>query len=303
MNAEAETTFRAALEQLSPLVEVQHPLPAPRWQFARASNNLGQLLFAGRTDEAGGHLRRAQNLLSKLAAEFPVVTQYPLELASVEYNLGLLAAITHRPDQAVAKYKESARLLEELKDRFPGSPTYRMRLAVAQVALGQALAATTPDEAEAAMQKALDVQSALLAEFPGVPEYVRMVGRSHYQLAESLLLTSRPADAVRHAEKAQELHKQVLQTNPDSEPDQIALYEAQSIVIRALMAAGRMEAAMDAAEELPTIRQSEPKLYIQAAGLLDPMRRRHASDRRGPETSGRQSRAQSICSARQSETR
>ena len=46
-----------------------------------------------------------------------------------------------------------------------------MKLAVSQVALGQALAATTPDEAEALLKKALNEQSALLAEYPDVPEY------------------------------------------------------------------------------------------------------------------------------------
>jgi tetratricopeptide (TPR) repeat protein len=268
MNAEAETTFRAALEQLSPLVEVQHPLPAPRWQFARASNNLGRLLFAGRTDEAGTHLHKAQALLKTLAEEFPDVPQYPMELASVEYNIGFLATKTLHPDQAIASYKESARLLEDLKDRFPGSPTYRMRLAVSQVALAQVLAATTPDVAEAAQKKALNEQSAVLTEYPGVPEYLQMVARSHYQLAESLLLSKNPAAAVVQGEMAKEKYKEVLRINPDSEPDQVSLYETQSIVIRALIAAGQIDGAMDAAEELPAIRPSDHALYISAVDYL-----------------------------------
>ena len=83
------------------------------------------LIIDGRTeataDEAEAHLRRAESLLKTLAAEFPDVPQYPLELASVEYNLGLLAAKTRHPDAGdLASYKESARLLEELTKTLSG---------------------------------------------------------------------------------------------------------------------------------------------------------------------------------------
>ena len=264
---ESEATLRATLELLAPSVQVQEPLPGPRWQFARVSNNLGSLLLKGRTDEADNHLRRAQSLLSKLAAEFPVVTQYPLELASVEYNLGLLAAITGHPPDAIRSYKESVRLLETLKSRFPAIPAYRMKLAVSNVALGESLAGTTPDEAEACLRKALDEQSVLLAEYPGVPEYQRTVGRGHYQLS-LLLVRSKPAEAVLEAEKAKALHQQVLLTRPDSEPDQRLVMVDQILLGQALIAAGRLEEAMAAAEQLPSLRPADPRIYTHAVGLL-----------------------------------
>jgi tetratricopeptide (TPR) repeat protein len=267
-NAEAEATFRSALELLNPLVKARNSLPGPRWQFARASNNLGALLLKSRTDEAGAHLHQAQALLQTLAAEFPDVAQYFQELASVEYNLGLLAKNTLHPDQAVASFKESVRLLEELKKRFAGSPAYSIRLAVSQVALGQALIATTPDEAEGSLRKALNEQLALLAEYPGVPEYLRMAGRSHYQLAESLLSLKKPIDAVAQAEKAKERYNEVLRISPDSEPDQYSLFECHNILIRALIAGGQIDGAMSAAEQLPTIRPSDPALYVHAAAYL-----------------------------------
>ena len=97
-----------------------------------------------------------------------------------------------------------------------------MKLAVSQVALGAALAATTPAEAEGSLKKALQDQSALLAEYPGIPEYVRMVARSHYQLG-LLLETSKPAEAAALAEKSKDQYKEVLQTYPDSERDQVYL--------------------------------------------------------------------------------
>src|SRR4029077_16507732 len=100
-----------------------------RWQAARAAGNLGGLLLdQKRREEAGQQLGRARELLRKLAAEFPSVAQYSQELASVEYNLGLMAAHSGRPDEAVIFYKESARLLELLRSRFPETPALRLKL-------------------------------------------------------------------------------------------------------------------------------------------------------------------------------
>ncbi len=88
---DAEKTFRATLELLSSSIEGPEALPGARWQFARASNNLGALLLFQRRDGAGQPLRRAREILMKLAAEFPAVAQYSQELALIDYNLGLMA--------------------------------------------------------------------------------------------------------------------------------------------------------------------------------------------------------------------
>ena len=263
----AEATLRATLDSLAPWIEAPHPLPGPRWQVARVSNNLGSLLLRKRFDEAGTHLRRWQGLLRTLADEFPTVMQYRLERASVEYNLGLLAANTHHPDQAVNFFKESARLLQELTSRFPGMPAYRMKLAVSQVALSEVLAAATPAEAEGSLRKALDEQSALLREYPGVPEYRISAGRGHYQLA-LLLVKSKPADAVPEAETARGLFNDVLVTLRDSELVLSYLLDNQILLGQALIAAGRLPAAVAAAEHLPELNRTEPRFYLHAAGLL-----------------------------------
>jgi serine/threonine protein kinase len=264
---ESEASFREALKLLAPLVDISVPLPAPRWQFARASNNLGNLLLARRTDEAEAHLRRAETLLRGLAAEFPDIPQYARELAAVEYNLGTVAAKTLHPDQALAAYKESARLLEELKARSPGVPVYRMKLAVSRAGIAEVLADTTPDEATGALKKALDEQLAVLAEYPGVLEYQQFVGRHYYLLAKQLLQTD-PTQALAQAESAKKFHKEFLKASPDSVRDQSALYEDQIIIIKSRIAVGDVDAAVEAAEELPTIQPTSPTLYLLAAGFL-----------------------------------
>jgi serine/threonine protein kinase len=265
--SDAEATLRATLEQLAPSLEGPEKLPGPRWQFARVANNLGTLLLRDRRDEAGALLRRARDLLRTLAAEFPAVPQYALELSSVEYNLGHLAGLQGHPEQAVASYQEVARLLEPLKRRFPEMPAYRMKLATAEVAIGEVLARTAWSEAEAALLKALGEQSALLSQFPGIDEYQRALGRSHYQLAGTLV-GHKPTEAVRHAEQAKALQQQVLQGHPDSDSDHRLLAEDQVVLTLALISAGRLVDAQAAAEAVSAAWPTDPWAYLRAAALL-----------------------------------
>ncbi len=266
-SSESEATLRATLELVKPAVERPDPLPGPRWQASRIYNSLGSLLLNGRNEEAATHLSRAQTLLRKLASEFPLVPQYPLELASVEYNLGYLAAKTKHPEQAVASYKESVRLLEDLKRRFPASPAYRMKLAVSQLALGQALAATSPTEAEGAVRKALEEQSILLTEYPGVWEYQVAVGRGHYQLG-LILVASKPAQTVLEAEKAGGALIKALNARPGSALTQGYVLDNQVLLGQALIRAGRVPEAMATGEQLPALMPQNPNAYVHAAAIL-----------------------------------
>ncbi len=218
-------------------------------------------------DEAGTQLRRAQGLLLKLVDEFPTVAQYSSELAAVEDNLGTLAAYTNHPDQAVAAFQQSTGRLETLKSRFPASPAYRMKLAVCQVHLAGALGATAPAKAEASLRTALDEQSALLAQYPGIPEYQLEVARAHFQLG-SMLLNSKPPEAVIEAEKAKSLDEDVRKTWPESEPALGCLLRDHYLLCQALWAAGRFPKAIAVAEQVPELRSSDPTFYVHAVGLL-----------------------------------
>jgi eukaryotic-like serine/threonine-protein kinase len=268
-SAESVATLRATLDLLRPSFEGPDPLPAVRWQVARVSNNLGSLLLQKRqtVEEAGAHVSRAGTELRKLIAEFPAVAQYALELASVEYNLGMLAMNSEKLDQAATAFKESTRLLETLKSRFPELPAYRMKLALAQAALARALSATDPAEAEGSLRKALEQQSALRDQYPGVPEYDLEVGRGHYQLG-FLLVKSKPKEAVIEAEKADGLYRDVLTNRPGSEQALGFLLENRLLLVHALIDSGRVTDAMTAAERLPSFNSNEPRFYVHATALL-----------------------------------
>jgi serine/threonine-protein kinase len=265
--SDAEATLRATLGQLAPSLEGPEKLPGPRWQFARAANNLGSLLLRDRRDEAGTLLRRARELLRTLAAEFPSVPQYDLELSTVEYNLGFLAGLEGHPEQAVASYREAARLLEPLRSRFPGMPAYRMKLATAEVVLGAALAKSAPAEARETLAKALREQMTLLAEHPDVPEYQRNAGEGHSQFVR-LLAKDSPGEAIGHYEEAVALYRQVIQAYPDSGQDRHRLAEIRVALADALIAAGRIPDAGSVAEQIPAALPADPHTDIHAASLL-----------------------------------
>jgi eukaryotic-like serine/threonine-protein kinase len=269
---DAEKIFSATLELLSSSIEGPQALPGARWQFARASNNLGALLLVHRRDGAGEPLRRAREILMKLTAEFPAVAQYSQELASINFNLGLMAQFAGHPEEAVASLQDSARLLESLRHRFPESPVYRLKLAMTDVALADVQAKTAPAQAETALRKALEEESAVLAEFPDVPEYQSILGRGHYLLARLLQtknqVTYKPVDAVDQAEQARSLHAKVLEGRPDSDIDQRTLADDQGVLTIALIDVGRLQEATAMAAQLPKTRPADPAAYVQSAALM-----------------------------------
>jgi serine/threonine protein kinase/tetratricopeptide (TPR) repeat protein len=265
---EAIDTFEGTLELLRPLTEGPDALPGARWQFARVANNLAGLFLRDRPAQADPMLNRGQSLLRKLSSEFPAVAPYAAERASVENTVGLLAMRKRQPQEAVAAFRESVRLFETLKRRFPRNPAYRLKLAISLVTLNEALASAAPAEAEAGLVAALDQLKALVAEYPTVPEYQRALGRGLYQLGRLMVARKKPRDAVVQAEAAKAIQQEVLKANPESDQDSSALAQDQALLTLALIGADRLSDAASAAEQVSAIRPVDPGASITAAVLL-----------------------------------
>jgi serine/threonine protein kinase len=266
---DAEATFQGILEMLDPLIQGPDPLPAARWQFARAANNFANVLLEKKQrEQAAVALLRAQGLLRKLKSEFSEVAQYAMELATVENTLGRLAAQTKKPRDTVAAFRESVRLLESLRSRFPAAPAYRLRLAISLVSLNEALIAEAPAEAEAGLKRAIDDLDALVTQYPGVPEYERALGRAHYQLARVLLVRKHGPEALIQAGSARKLQQQVKTAYPDSDRDSGALAETQALITLALIDIGRLAEAAAAAVQIQVIRPVDPSAHLTTASLL-----------------------------------
>src|SRR5262249_33428110 len=158
----------------------------------------------------------------------------------VEGNLGLLAKTQGHPEQAVGSFQEAARLLRLLVDRFPGMPAYRMKLAMAEINLGESLARIAPGEAEVGLCKAGKEQSAVPDKCRDPPEYQRDAAVGHYKLAKLLVENKHePIEAVRHAEGAVALDEQVL-VHTDLDRDRVTLTEDLVLLTLALIEAHRL---------------------------------------------------------------
>jgi eukaryotic-like serine/threonine-protein kinase len=266
---EAEATFRATLKLMEPLLRGPTTLPGARWQYARAANNLGTvLLLDGKWDEASRQMLGATGILQTLGNEFPAVPVYRQELAAAEYNLGLLAYRQADFDKALAYYTKAAVLLEELRTRIPGNPALRQKLALALVAKNEVLANKAPAEAEAALRKALDEESAVLAQFRDVPEYQSNLARGHCQLAGLLLRRNNPRDAAAEAEAALTLHKAVLKSDPGIRSIERYVWSDLGVLADALIACRRFADAEKTIEEFLEATPANEDGALNAAALL-----------------------------------
>jgi tetratricopeptide (TPR) repeat protein len=253
---------------MEPLIQGPSPVPGTRWQYARAANNLGIALLGVQREKSRRLMNTARDLLQTLSAEFPDVPEYPQELASVHYNLGLLSQVEGRLDEALAAYKEDAALLETLRSRFPENPVLRQKLALALIGQNEVLANTSAVEAEASLRKALDEETAVVAKFPNVPEYQSNLGRGHCQLAGILMRRGRPDDASAEAEAALKIHKAVQHLAPGTASIEHYVWEDLAVLTSALISSQRLADAAKTAQEFVTITPAEEKAVLNAAGLL-----------------------------------
>ena len=104
------------------------------------------------------------------------------DMARAHLQLGNISRMLNDPAAAVAEYERAIDAFEGLAARNPDEPEYRRLLASAQNWLGETLR-TSPGEferAESAYGQALALQTDLVQQAPGNPEYVRELARTHY---------------------------------------------------------------------------------------------------------------------------
>jgi hypothetical protein len=130
------------------------------------------------------------------------------------------------------------------------------------------LANDAPVEAETALRKALDEESAVVSQYPNVPEYQANLGRGHCQVAGLLLKRGLPKEAVTEAETALKIHKAVQQEDPAKSFLGTYLWKDLGVLIRALIDCQRFADADRSAEEFVAITPSDVNSVLDAAGLL-----------------------------------
>jgi tetratricopeptide (TPR) repeat protein len=292
---EAEKTFREVIE----MVADTERLPGPRWQRARASHNLATLPWLASLETkvpvntstvaaALEQVRSARDALERLSEEFPEVARYREELAVVNVFLGRI----ERGKTAQADLERALGLANELAERFPNVPRYRVLQADACRALAEDLLGRQErDKAESFARESIARLDPLKARYPHVPEYLNVaLGRGFYQLARTLaggIAPARPAaEQVSGYEQARAAarqailhHEKALESSPASPNYRECLWDDYVYESAILLRLARLEqdvltrrpqienAAADA-ERLPRVWPDSIDSYLQAATFL-----------------------------------
>ncbi|MFO0958550.1 MAG: tetratricopeptide repeat protein [Isosphaeraceae bacterium] len=204
---EAETVFRRATEAYQEWAAAPSA-PDLGGEMAVSRSNLSAVLKdAGRHDEAEDLARIALEVQERLVAEAPSVQLHRDSLQRTCWNLGLLLA--ELPDdrgqfeEAARLYRRALELSEGLAAENPDVVRYRLDLARNADAVGRLLRRTRDfPGAERAGQRAAEAQEALAASRLDDFEVRMWAGAYLHNLAETLRVVDRVADARPLLERA-----------------------------------------------------------------------------------------------------
>jgi tetratricopeptide (TPR) repeat protein len=191
--------------------------------------------------EAAHAFRRATDLCSKLAADFPFVPEYQGNLAMSQGNLGSALKKTGHHAEAEQAYRRTIALLEKLMAESPSLTRYRNDLALGYANLGNLLTATGRQvEAEKAYQQAVTLQEKLAADAPSVLEFRGELAWSHTTLGNLLAKTGRPAESEQAYRRAIALFEKLVSESPSVTDYQSGLASSSAHLAILLQAAGRI---------------------------------------------------------------
>jgi serine/threonine protein kinase len=161
---------------------------ATRERIAEAAFRVGNIEYRlGRVEQAAPMLRKARDLYSQLANDFPDRLKYDYGTALCHNNLGNVLQRLERWSQAETEYGAAAAIYSQMLVRFPTVPEYRRSLARAHNNLANLLSVVGKgDRAEMEHATARDLLEKLANEFPKDSEYRRDLANSRYNLAQLL---------------------------------------------------------------------------------------------------------------------
>jgi serine/threonine protein kinase len=130
-----------AVDLLDRLVrEGPRGFPVYRHGLALAHNNRGLALGPlGRGEEAVVAFNKAEAILEKLAADFPLTVSYQHDLGLTYTNLGEQLTVLDRYDEAAAAYGKAISVRKKLADAFPANKAYAVELAASYGGMGSAV--------------------------------------------------------------------------------------------------------------------------------------------------------------------
>ncbi len=162
-----------------------------------ALNQLAALLKAsGRLEPAKQAYRDAQTIWQKLAADFPTVPEYRVNLATSHINLGSVARAAKQDQAAEAAFRQAVAIMDKVVVDFPTVLHHQKSLHTTRADLGMLLVkAGRMQEAQDVYTRAFAVDQRVLANLPTKLQHWQELANSHIELARMLAAAGRAADA------------------------------------------------------------------------------------------------------------
>jgi serine/threonine-protein kinase len=240
----------ALVQDLRPVEGMTQPLYTVK---ARIVHSLGWLEHAyGREHEAEKRLREAVEIMDRELAARPINSAPDRDLDDYLEMVSTINSIVG-PAAAQGKYAQSLddlqlanRIVSAVVDRKPGSPRARQLLGSTQgnmAAMHQSLG--RPVEALAAYRAGAGTLEILIAEYPALFEYRRILASCLDGCGDSLRTLGRTDESLPYFYKARTVWEQVIADNPARYSEPISLANSHTRVGWALYVLGRLGEAMD----------------------------------------------------------
>jgi tetratricopeptide (TPR) repeat protein len=187
--ADAEQTYRHALELQKDILATVPEVPASREELVRTLNNLAVLLSGSdRRPEAEQSFLEAHEHWRKLAADSPAEPEFQHRLAASYGNLaGLWQELNHL-DKAQEALAEAVAIAQKIAGQFPDSANYSEQLARSLNNLGVLQRQKrNPTDATEAIKKSRELWHSLVLKYPNVPDYQDELARALSNLAPMLV--------------------------------------------------------------------------------------------------------------------
>jgi tetratricopeptide (TPR) repeat protein len=209
--ADAERSFKQALDRLQKLADEFPEVPAYRQSLGESLRNLAELQSnTARYSIAETNLRRTLALQEKLVSDSPSNAGYRSDLSRSYYLAGrALISLNRLPD--AEKYLRLALGIQRaLVAEFSSVQKYQLYLAKSSFALSSALYKRQPKESEQAAKEAADILARLVAQHQTVPQYRTELAAFYHRMSQ----VSPPAEAEPLMRKALALHEKLAADFP-----------------------------------------------------------------------------------------
>jgi serine/threonine-protein kinase len=184
LSEEDRAFLRKVLAFYQDLAAAQGDSPDTRASVADGHIRVATIRYhLGELTDAEQACRTAQEILHKLANDFPANPQYRSDLASYHDKLGIMLLERGRNNEAKEAHQAARDILRRLVEGFPNTPSYRSSLANTHRNLGNALERMgLAPAAEQAFRDALELARELVSAFPSKPEYHEHMANTHLSL-------------------------------------------------------------------------------------------------------------------------